>query len=177
MHKSLYTRLLLLGILFIVTSCNKQIPELVTPRNYVTISDNIPVLGWIPIDCDYQEIWINGIKMDSLQSDISSYVPFPLAFGKTEWMVVAIKGKKRIQSVKAVFTVDDLPLSQLPDKSQLLRLNWRIQSSRLTEASGYELSTEQNIPKIGKPHQFRLPHFLRWCEMGFIQIHTSAKTT
>ncbi|HKK66738.1 MAG TPA: hypothetical protein VJ946_00955, partial [Bacteroidales bacterium] len=53
--------------IFFFSGCKaKNGPEPVSPQNNETVVSNTPVLAWTSVECDWQEVWINGIKMDSL---------------------------------------------------------------------------------------------------------------
>ncbi|WP_158275646.1 glycoside hydrolase family 2 protein [Marinilabilia rubra] len=130
----------LIFVLTFVGCANKEMPELLTPKNNHTLTNNTPVLAWSPVECDWQEVWINGTKMDSLKSDVSSYVPFALSYGENEWQVVSVKGTSRLASEPRNFVVEDKPLAELPEQSQLLRHDWLVKSSALTDLKGKELS-------------------------------------
>jgi hypothetical protein len=136
--------LFLTGLLFvfIFSSCQaKEGPVLVAPGNDETIVTNTPVLAWSPIDCDWQEVWINGIKMDSLGDNVASYVPFALSFGTNEWQIVAVKKGARIAGDPGTFYVEDKPLAILPEGAQLLRYGWSVKSAALREEDGKTLSS------------------------------------
>ena len=133
-----------LGLLFILffNACDTEKgPELISPLEGETIVTNTPVLAWTPVECDWQEVWINGIKLDSLAGDVKSYVPFALSFGVNEWQIVAVNKHSRIEGKPATFHVEDQPLSVLPQGAQLLRHQWLVQSAALVNESGELLST------------------------------------
>ena len=132
------------GIFFILffTACETiEKPELVSPLEGETTVSNTPVLAWVPVDCDWQEVWINGIKMDSLAADINSYIPFALSFGINEWQIVAIKNSSKIEGGSGTFLVDDRPLTVLPRGAQLLRHDWLVRSAAIVNESGELLSS------------------------------------
>ncbi|GAO29583.1 glycosyl hydrolase 2 galactose-binding domain-containing protein [Geofilum rubicundum] len=133
-----------IGLLFILffTACEtKNRPELISPVEGEAIVTNTPVLAWTPVECDWQEVWVNGIKLDSLAGDVNSYVPFALSFGVNEWQIVAVNSHTRIEGKPATFQVEDQPLSVLPEGAQLLRHQWLVQSAALVNESGELLST------------------------------------
>lgn len=124
-----------------ITGCNKQVPSLVMPLVNDVVSTNTPVLGWKPVNCDFQEIWINGIKMDSLEASVSSYVPFSLSFGVNTWQIIAVQGQSRLTSAIGSFTVNDGTLADVPEGSLLLRHNWKVQSSLMTDYDGKTITS------------------------------------
>ncbi|MGM0377797.1 MAG: glycoside hydrolase family 2 protein, partial [Bacteroidota bacterium] len=149
---------ILSGLLFLIlfASCQSEdAPKLVTPSDGDTIATNTPVLAWEPVECDWQEIWINQVKVDSVGPEVSSYVPFPLSYGENEWRVVRIKDRAEIAGYPQEFVVDDRPLAPLPEKSQLLRHDWRVRSAFQTEEGGEVLSTEE--ASLNDWHETSLP--------------------
>jgi hypothetical protein len=116
--------------------------KILAPAEGSVIQNNIPTITWKSMECDYYQIWINEKKMDSVSPENNAYVPFPLSFGRHQLEVRAISDGKVFSSAIRSFTVDDKPLQKLPEKSQLLRHNWLVQSSLLTNLEGSELSTE-----------------------------------
>ncbi|WP_291861651.1 beta galactosidase jelly roll domain-containing protein [Marinilabilia sp.] len=132
--------LLMFSSLF--TGCLAKVgPEPVTPSNNETVVTNTPVLAWVPVECDWQEVWINGVMMDSLGAKVNTYVPFALSFGENEWQIMAMKGENRTEGKKTAFIVDDQPLIKLPENSQLLRYRWSVKSSALVGVGGKKLSS------------------------------------
>ncbi|MFW6389381.1 MAG: glycosyl hydrolase 2 galactose-binding domain-containing protein [Marinilabiliaceae bacterium] len=141
---------------FFLSSCQpEKAPKLVTPSDGDTIVTNTPVLAWEPVECEGQEIWINGEKMDSVGPHVSSYVPFPLSFGENEWRVVRIKDRGEIAGHPQTFVVDDRPLAPLPEHSKLLRHGWRVQSAFQAEEGGEVLSTGE--ASLDDWHETSLP--------------------
>ncbi|TCO08433.1 glycoside hydrolase family 2 protein [Natronoflexus pectinivorans] len=132
---------ILFFLLMVFSGCNADQPELLTPMEGGVVQTNTPILSWMPVESDSQEVWINGIHMATLGSDVTSYVPFPLSFGVNEWKIVAINGSGKVESPTGSFVVDDEPLFKLPGRSQLLRHNWRVQSALITSDDGETLST------------------------------------
>ncbi len=114
--------------------------KLIAPQNGMTISNNMPNLSWQKTDCDYYEIWIDGIKMGSVPSSQNAYVPFPLSFGKHNWKVIAVSRKGKKQSNSQEITIDDAPLSAVPEGSQLIRKGWMVKSSAEVGMNGAKLS-------------------------------------
>ena len=128
-----------IGLLFFLffTACETENrPQLISPVEGETVVTNTPILAWMPVDCDWQEVWVNGIKMDSLAADVNSYVPFALSFGMNEWQIVALNNQTRIESDPGTFHVDDQPLSVLPEGAQLLRHDWLVQSAAVVNEDG-----------------------------------------
>lgn len=133
---------LMMALLF--GNCNYSSELLiVAPIDGQIMANNMPIMSWEADDCDYFEIWIDGIKMDSVSGSVSSYVPFPLSFGNHQWKVVSVKGNERTESVSSLFSIDDEPLVEMPANAQLLRTDWRMQSSlELPSLDGKILSSE-----------------------------------
>ena len=129
-------------IVFLFAGCSKNELRIVSPENQSVFTTNTPGLAWSQVDCEYYEVWIDGVRMDSLSSFRNSLIPFPLSFGKHHWFVKAIINGEIMQSDTSWFSIDDSPLSILPDDAQLLRYNWRVQSSAIDTSSGPRLSTE-----------------------------------
>ena len=140
-HSGPFFRVSILFILLFSDCKAENGPEPVYPQNNETIVANTPVLAWTPVECDWQEVWINGIKMDSLGSEVNTYVPFALSFGENEWQIVAVKEGARISGEPRTLIVDDQPLTRLPENSQLLRHGWSVKSSALVDADGRTLSS------------------------------------
>lgn len=135
-------------VFLIFTGCYMHTkPSLVIPNNGEVINTNTPVLAWKTIDADWQEIWINGILMDSLGPGVNSYVPFPLAYGNNYWHIKSKRNGKTLISKQGSFIVDDQALVDLPQRAHLLRHNWYVQSSYLANDGGEVLST------LGLPSQ------------------------
>jgi len=135
-----------IGLLFFLffTACETENrPQLISPVEGETVVTNTPILAWMPVDCDWQEVWVNGIKMDSLAADVNSYVPFALSFGMNEWQIVALNNQTRIESDPGTFHVDDQPLSVLPEGAQLLRHDWLVQSAAVVNEDGALLSSKE----------------------------------
>lgn len=126
-------------------------PKLVTPSNGKVLSTNMPILSWTPVSCDRYEVFINDRLMATLPSADHSTVPFALSFGTHRWKVVAVTGDKRIQSETFTFTVDDLPLSEVPSTATLLRYNWRVAPVSEISVSGMELTTTDFTGKEWQP--------------------------
>ena len=113
------------------------------PNDGMSVETNTPILSWMPVQSDWQEVWINGIKMDSIGADVNSYIPFSLSYGVNKWQIVSVKGDQRIFGTLASFNVEDNPLSKLPQNAQLLREGWKMESSANVELSGKELSSQK----------------------------------
>ncbi len=114
--------------------------KLIAPRNGMTITNNMPNLLWQKTDCDHYEIWIDGIKMGNVPSTQNAYVSFPLSFGKHNWKVVAVSSKERKQSNTQEININDAPLSDVPESSQLIRKGWKVKSSAEVGMNGAKLS-------------------------------------
>jgi len=117
--------------------------KLLNPKDGSVLSNNMPNLSWTAIKCQKYELWVDGIKMDTISSTQNSYVVFPLSFGKHQWHVIAITSDGNIKSETGHFTIDDKPLSTLPENAQLLRYNWFMESSVVAGNDGQKLSSEK----------------------------------
>lgn len=125
--------------------------QLYSPASGATLGNNMPTLTWQQVPCSFYEVWIDGKLMDTVHPPQQAVVPFPLAFGKHRWKVVAVNGTKRISSAEQLFTVEDQPLNPLPEGSFLLRHDWRVQSSAAVPNGGLLVSTVQQ-PVNGWAH-------------------------
>lgn len=121
--------------------------SIIAPKGGVTIKNNMPIMVWKKIDCDYYEIWIDNIKVDSIGGHLNSYTPFPLSFGQHFWKIVAVTQNSKIESEKAAFSIYDQPLSSIPDGSILLRNNWKVISSEVHKDFGSALSSKETDTK------------------------------
>lgn len=129
-------------LLLIITSvCAQQKPELIAPVKGIVIENNMPAFTWEKVDCLSYEVWIDGIKMDRVNSYLNSFVPFPLSFGNHIWKVIAVTNNGRIQSDESTFVIDDKPLSEVPSDAVLLRNNWFVKSSLEVGFNGAKLSS------------------------------------
>jgi len=102
----------------------------------------MPILSWEKIDCRQYQVWIDGIKMDSVSSSQNWYIPFPMSYGKHQWKVVALKGQTNISSESFSFSIEGNPLSPVPVNAVLLRNDWKVISSLLAGNDGSVLSRE-----------------------------------
>lgn len=114
--------------------------KLIAPKNGMTITNNMPNLSWQKTDCNYYEVWIDDINMDSVPSSQNAYIPFPLSFGKHSWKVVAVSKRTKISSDTQEFTIDDAPLADVPENSQLIRQDWKVKSSAEVGMNGAKIS-------------------------------------
>jgi len=114
--------------------------KLLAPRDGMTLPSNMPVLSWQKVDASETEIWIDSIKMGTVPSGQYSWVPFPLSLGTHTWHVVAVTQTGRLESDTRTFTVDDKPLSDVPDGAFLIRSGWKVTSSVETGLDGKKLS-------------------------------------
>lgn len=121
--------------------------KLLLPVDGSSFRTNTPTLAWTAAS-ERVEIWIDGFRMDELPGDRTSYVPFPLSFGEHRWRVVGFRGGERTESPEGRFTVDDAPLSRLPEGALLLRSNWWVQSSETAGSDGARLSSP-GVDKAG----------------------------
>ena len=106
----------------------------------MVIPNNAPTLTWTKVPCDYYEVWMDDIMIDSAASTQNTCVPFPLSFGKHTWQVIAVNGNDTMKSKSSTFSVDDMPLTSLPQSSLLLRNHWKMQSSFRIKENGVILS-------------------------------------
>jgi len=113
-----------------------------SPEDGLNITNNMPVLSWSSVACDKYEIWLDGIKIDSVSSNKNFYIPFPLSFGKHLWSVTAILNGQRITSSGPYeFNIIDKPLAEVPKGSFLLRNDWKFQSSIIVTDNGAKISS------------------------------------
>jgi hypothetical protein len=127
-------------IVLLLTGCEKTTVQLIAPVNNPVIRNNMPYLAWHPFECEYYEVWVDHVLMDSLPSHLNTYTVFPLSFGEHTWQIVAVTKNGRIESAPGHFTIDDQPLEKLPANAHLLRQNWMVNSSHLVGSDGAELS-------------------------------------
>lgn len=136
------TTYLLLAILLIISGAafSQSAFKLISPRNGMTITNNMPNLSWQKKVCDRYEIWIDDIKMGEVSSSQNAYVPFALSFGKHSWKVVAVSDKIKSTSNIQEFTVDDASLADVPEGAKLLRTDWKVKSAIEVGMNGAKLS-------------------------------------
>lgn len=143
MKPSAYKIFLLVTLFFAATQT--ALPQekfaLITPKNGTTLTNNMPNLSWQKTNCEYFEVWIDDIKSGEVPAVQNAFVPFPLSFGKHSWKVVAVAKKGKVVSDTKEFTIEDAPLSYVPENAQLLRHNWKVISSVETGLSGEKLSS------------------------------------
>jgi len=153
----LITTLLSITLFFLgfVIMIDKEELKLISPKDGAVLTNNMPNLSWTPVKCNQYELWIDGIKMDTIESTQNSYVAFPLSFGKHQWQVVAVIPGKNIESIIGNFVIDDKPLATLPENTQLLRYNWMMESSVLIGNDGKKLSS--GSVETSKWHKTTLP--------------------
>ena len=141
--KSAGYKIFLFVILFFGAS-QKALPQsaftLIAPKNGMSLTNNMPNLSWQKSNCDFYEIWIDGIKMGEVPAAQNAYIPFPLSFGKHSWKVVAVSKRTKITSNIQEFTIDDAPLADVPANSQLIRHDWKVKSSAEAGMNGAKLS-------------------------------------
>jgi hypothetical protein len=70
-------------------------------------------------------------------------VPFPLSFDTHRWYITALKGDTRINSNLHEFSIDDLPLSDVPENARLLRQHWKVASSLSAGTDGRLLTSQK----------------------------------
>jgi len=116
--------------------------KLFRPANGLQITDNMPILSWEKIECQQYQVWIDGIKMDSVNASQNWYIPFPMSYGKHQWKVIAQKGQLKISSEPFSFSIEDKPLSPVPANAVLLRNDWRVISSLIVGSDGSVLSRD-----------------------------------
>lgn len=121
-------------------SFSQETFKLFAPADKSKTSNNMPVFSWQSVPCNHYELWIDGILMDKISSNVNSCVPFPMSFGKHTWYVAAVNGSKRTGSNRHEITIDDAPLADVPDGAILLRHNWQVKSSLQVGVDGAKLS-------------------------------------
>jgi beta-galactosidase/beta-glucuronidase len=121
-------------------SANAGKPRLLHPADAARISNNMPVLSWKHTDCEYYTVWIDGVRTDSTMAPQNWYIPFPMSYGNHRWKVTAVKGGSETASETFEFTIEDGPLSVMPENSFLLRNDWKVVSSLVTGMDGGGLS-------------------------------------
>lgn len=129
--------------------------RLIRPANGVRIADNTPVLSWQPVDCKQYLVWIDGILIDSVKAPQHWYIPFPMSYGTHRWYLVAKNGELKISSDTLEFTIEDRPLSTVPENATLLRNGWKVISSLYAGPDGSVLSRE-NL-NTGSWHSTSIP--------------------
>jgi len=134
-------------IVILLLSVSRQTAEaaspfrLIAPVDGITMTNNMPTLSWFPETCQYYEVWIDQVLMDTVRADRHTCVPFPLSFGEHHWKVIAVNGDKKIESNPGSFEIDDRPLSELPAHARLLRYHWQMKSSVFAGTDGAKLSS------------------------------------
>jgi hypothetical protein len=131
-------------VLVLLPGCNTNNEiafSTLSPNQGVSITNNMPILSWEKAECEKFVIHVDGIELGSIPGEQNWYIPFPLSFGNHEWQVVAVtQGEKKYSNISK-FTVEDAPLSTLPEGAELLRENWKMISSTLIEQNGEKLSS------------------------------------
>jgi len=134
----------IIAAIFLLSFNDQPEIQLLYPISEKVIQNNTPTLMWTGSDYFQTfEIWIDGIRFDSIKGSNSTYVPFPLSFGKHSWQIIGIKGKNKYKSAIEYFTITDDPLCKLPPRSALLRYNWKVKAACEVKEGGKELSTKQ----------------------------------
>ncbi|MDA3881460.1 MAG: hypothetical protein PF436_13805 [Prolixibacteraceae bacterium] len=145
MRASVFTTSLFVLMSFLVllgtSGCKEQSPAPIAPANGITISNNMPNLVWNAVDCDHYIVVIDDIIEVAIPSDRNFHTAFNLSFGQHSWQVAAIKDNDTITGVAATFSINDVPLEQLPESAKLLRDNWKVKSSLLVNANGEQITT------------------------------------
>ncbi len=116
-------------------------PRLIAPQDGHKTSNNMPTLSWTGEKCDHYELWVNGIMVETFPSDQTACTAFPMSFGENIWKIVAVSGNESSSSQEYKITIDDAPLAELPVGAQLLRKNWKVQSSLEVGMDGKQLSS------------------------------------
>lgn len=137
----------ILLMLFVFSAYCQQKITLIAPTGGAVIANNMPTLSWAKVACTQYEVWIDGIKMDIIQPSQHAYVPFPLSFGKHSWKVVAVTKSGRLESNAGVFSIDDVPLTDVPANALLLRNNWLVKSSLEVGFDGAQMSASNTNTK------------------------------
>ncbi|MCQ2142405.1 MAG: beta galactosidase jelly roll domain-containing protein, partial [Bacteroidales bacterium] len=125
MKKSMY---IAMAIVALLSGCSPK-PRLLMPADGTETSQNMPTLAWKGVECDYYEVIVNDIVVEKVPGYKSTSTAFPLSYGENTWQVRAVKGGSARESEKRVIRVSDGTLSPLPQRSQLLREGWAVQSS------------------------------------------------
>ncbi len=115
--------------------------DLLAPSDGYVSGNNMPTLSWNRVKCNQYEVWIDGVLMESLPSNHTCYTTFPLSFGKHRWQICAVNGTEIEKSAVGSFTIEDKPLTEMPERSQLLRYGWSVVSSWTVGHDGKRLSS------------------------------------
>lgn len=134
--------ILIWGISSSHTSYAQQSFSTITPKNGDILKNNMPTLTWEPIrDALCYEIWLNNIKMDEVSGECNYYTTFPLSFGSNNWKIIAITSRGQLVAEGGSFTVNDSPISEMPEDGYLIRENWNVKSFLETIPDGSIVST------------------------------------
>jgi beta-galactosidase/beta-glucuronidase len=132
--------LLILLAIVCSASYSQETIKLFAPADKFHTSSNMPVFSWQKVPCSRYELWIDGIRMEQINPEVNSCVPFPMSFGKHSWYVVAVNGAKRTESNRHELYIEDAPLAEVPEGALLLRDNWKVVSSLVAGTKGAKLS-------------------------------------
>ncbi len=60
--------LLVAAIAIIGISCSQfqTKVKLISPTDHAVLSNNMPTLSWTSVPCEHYELWMDGIKMDTV---------------------------------------------------------------------------------------------------------------
>lgn len=140
MNKKYRLIVLLLGLLCMV--CNRVYGfGLIAPVHGKVLTNNMPTLSWSKTDCQKYEVWVDGIKMETLPARQQFYTVFPLSFGLHKWEVRAVNGDKTVKTGVETFSIIDKPITDVSENSQLLRDHWYVASSLTVGKDGRALSS------------------------------------
>jgi len=122
----------------------------VAPQEGAILKNNMPTLVWTaaPQGTEQIEVWIDGVRMETLSGRETRYVPFPLSFGKHRWHLNLLRNGQHEEGRETHFSIEDAPLGDMPSNAVLLRQDWAVQSSALVGMDGTQLSSP-NVPTKG----------------------------
>jgi beta-galactosidase/beta-glucuronidase len=141
MKQHFKTYLLAFLLLMLYSLGYGQSLKLLAPENNARFKNNRPTLVWNQMGASKYDIYIDNIKMETVEGSRNSTVPFPLSFGKHVWKVVAITKSGNITSKTGNFTINDKPLARINEGDVLLRYNWKVKSSQEVGADGRTIAS------------------------------------
>lgn len=114
--------------------------RLLSPEDGAELRTNTPALVWAGGAADAYEVWLNGVKVETVAGDRDRAWPFPLSFGAQRWFIRARRGGATVDSAERSFVVTDGPVGAVPRDATLLREGWRVQSAALATAAPDRIS-------------------------------------